>query len=665
MNTKHLALILSVSLVLSNCFCLASAEANPLSGLFVDKKNETSQPLARQFYSPYALNKLYKVHHSVTDTRLRLVLTTSDLPAFQITSSNLGESLSIELINFQVDKRLNHPIKSGDIKNCLWSDNEADRYTCTLNFNHKIDLEKVHTFTLSNPHRLVIDVDLSYLPVQTYQLSPGITWSQSNLHDPNFRHLLWNQLTFKRNDPNVYLDLALAHDNPKALAPVSNIVSEHKAIAGVNGGFFNMGKGGILGVAIKDGQVISPHVDRRPPRSVLAVTKDNQLCVERMKVINNQPLRLNGQAFPPLRLAVGAGPTLLQNGQIHITDTEEELGPKGNDITRACGRTAAAFNKETFMLATVSGDRDSHSQGWKLPTMASFLLKKGMTEALNLDGGGSVDMSIDNHIVANGPQAGTYERPVANALILTDKRGATYPSELNLQLPLAMPANGEHEEMATIEAKSPSNLPVTDGTVIYLQGQGVKVPYSVTLKDGKASFPIVALRNPGQAQVIAYTPFSQGSNTLTLENGKAGAILACLNNYTVLDEKRSENKEQLQDKIYPKLVNIIEDIIDSNIEKSSEDETTNEEEQDIPTQCNLDLDLFLRDQWGGAIAQTSVEVLDDSDKVICTGVSNLKGKVSFQLKIPKTCQRLRFKARYFQDLQLNLTPQPNFATLSD
>ncbi|MBQ7528307.1 phosphodiester glycosidase family protein [bacterium] len=657
MNYKRLALISVIGIALSNFFCTAPIEANPLTQFLNDKK-ESSQSFRGQFYSPYGLNKLFKVHHSVNDARLRLVLTTSEEPIFQITSDNFGESVSIELINFQVDKKLSYPIKSSDIKSCLWSDNEADRYTCTLNFTHKIDTEKIHTFTLTNPQRLVIDVDLSYLPTQTYQLSPGITWSQTNLHDPNFRHLLWNQLTFNRNDPNVYLDLALAHDNPKSLAPVSTIVSEHKAIAGVNGGFFNMGKGGILGVAIKDGCVISPHVGRRPARSVLAITKDNQLSVERMKVINNQPLRLNGQAFPPLRLAIGAGPTLLQNGKVHITDTEEELGPKGNDITRACGRTVAAFNENTFMLATVSGDRDSHSQGWKLPTMASFLLKKGMTEALNLDGGGSVDMSIDSHIVANGPQAGTYERPVANALILTDKRGANYPSQLNLKLPSAMPADGQREELATLEVKSPSGQPVVDGTVIYLQGRGVKVPYSVTTKNNKASFPITSLRNPGQAQVTAYTPFSQGSSTLTLESGEAGAILARINNYTVLNTEKNTLKNKLKEElnVYPQLVNILEAVTEPDTEVIEDDPE--------PVTCKLDLDLFLRDKRGGAIAQTTVEVLDDSQKVIATGVSDLRGKVSFKLTIPQTCQSLRFKARYFKTLQLNLIPTLTFTTLN-
>ena len=51
--------------------------------------------------------------------------------------------------------------------------------------------------------------------------------------------------------------------------------------------------------------------------------------------------------------------------------------------------------------------------------LADYMLKLGCTDALNLDGGGSVTMWLVGNVV-NSPSQGR-ERPAANALVLVQK----------------------------------------------------------------------------------------------------------------------------------------------------------------------------------------------------------------------------------------------------
>jgi len=69
--------------------------------------------------------------------------------------------------------------------------------------------------------------------------------------------------------------------------------------------------------------------------------------------------------------------------------------------------------------------RQTFSVGMTLNELATYLLKLGCTDAMNLDGGGSATLWYVGK-VCNRPSDGR-ERPVANALVVTKK--APKPSE--------------------------------------------------------------------------------------------------------------------------------------------------------------------------------------------------------------------------------------------
>lgn len=104
--------------------------------------------------------------------------------------------------------------------------------------------------------------------------------------------------------------------------------------------------------------------------------------------------------------AIGGSTQFLKDGV--ITSNWEERHP----------RTAVGFSQDTSTVYFVVVDgRQSASIGMMLSEMGQFLINIGATHAINLDGGGSSTLVVQDE-VANDPSDGI-ERSVANALFVT------------------------------------------------------------------------------------------------------------------------------------------------------------------------------------------------------------------------------------------------------
>ncbi|MGM9992778.1 MAG: phosphodiester glycosidase family protein [Candidatus Bruticola sp.] len=666
----------------------AAPTHKPAAALTDDNKESISLPLNSD---EGLFNSLESIRHSVFQQKLRLVFNTKEEPVFQYWLEKQGQCLVIELINTRQNKvKPDSAPKSQAIKNWQINWPNFNRFRFTINFASAIQSSNIAFFKLKEPHRLVADINTvpRNLP-SSYKISPGITWSRRFIKDPTFGTLLWNQLLFDRSDPHISVDVALAKNNPNKTAVLSEIVAqEDGAIAGINGGFFNMPNGGLLGLVVKDGNIISPHVGRRPARSVIVFPKDGDPFIERLKVVNGKVVRLNNQPVPSLRMALGAGPTLLKNGEVCITADAEALGPKGNDITRACGRSVIAFNKDKMMLASLSGIRDSHSQGWKLPTIAKYLQKKGMTEALNLDGGGSTGMSVGSHIVGNGPQAGTYQRPIGNALVIKDSRGTAYPALIKVELPEQLPNDGRSQGSASILALNSKGNPVPDGTEIELYGLGLSCPPMVTTKNGRAEFSVQSLRYLGTGGLTACSLFSKGTASLRLLGGSPHKIIARLTNYQKqakkeLPERSAEQPytESSGRKITPSPILADTEPDWSEVPKPQEPlknildlpETENPPiivlppqppaEQTIPTQLKhkLTLCVIVEDEYSCALPGSAVTIEDSQGRQLFKGTTDRSGSLCLNLETEADNERLFIKSPKLKTLTLELTDQPTFS----
>ena len=113
---------------------------------------------------------------------------------------------------------------------------------------------------------------------------------------------------------------------------------------------------------------------------------------------------------------LAAGPKLVTNGRVDVTDQREKMLPMF--ATDLHPRTAmASLADGRALLLVVDGRQPGVSVGMSLHELAQLLIDMGATEAINLDGGGSTTMVVRGKIV-NHPSDATGERPVSDAIVV-------------------------------------------------------------------------------------------------------------------------------------------------------------------------------------------------------------------------------------------------------
>jgi hypothetical protein len=119
-------------------------------------------------------------------------------------------------------------------------------------------------------------------------------------------------------------------------------------------------------------------------------------------------------AWPGLRHALGGGPRLVAGGKVYITSSTEHF--RADIAVGAAPRTAVGLlpNGDVLLVA-VDGRQGGYSVGVTLGELASFLVKQGCRDAMNLDGGGSTTLVVEGRLV-NRPSDGR-SRSVSNALL--------------------------------------------------------------------------------------------------------------------------------------------------------------------------------------------------------------------------------------------------------
>ena len=115
---------------------------------------------------------------------------------------------------------------------------------------------------------------------------------------------------------------------------------------------------------------------------------------------------------------IGAGPTLVKDGNIYVTADAEQF-PDDIRVGRA-PRSAVGITKYGDYIFAVVDGRQAHSKGCTLTEWARILKNNfGAVEAINLDGGGSTELFFKGSLV-NSPSDGK-ERPVGDALTILRK----------------------------------------------------------------------------------------------------------------------------------------------------------------------------------------------------------------------------------------------------
>ncbi|UAL53444.1 phosphodiester glycosidase family protein [Metabacillus dongyingensis] len=129
----------------------------------------------------------------------------------------------------------------------------------------------------------------------------------------------------------------------------------------------------------------------------------------------------------PSRKGIGiinGGPRLLENKKINIPSTAEGFHQPDNPEffyqfgQRRHPRTVAGIKADgTILLVTIDGRKPGYSVGANFKESAQLLKSLGAVNALNLDGGGSTTMTV-NQKLAGTPSDAAGERPIGDGILL-------------------------------------------------------------------------------------------------------------------------------------------------------------------------------------------------------------------------------------------------------
>jgi hypothetical protein len=228
---------------------------------------------------------------------------------------------------------------------------------------------------------------------------------------------------------------------------------ETGGLACINGGFF--GSNQSFSTVMYNGQVLSPNIKSVtrtfngtntpyfPTRAAMGIASNGEPSVGWIyhegashqtiyrypepspNAEGQAPQPQPGASFPAgaatwnVQAAIGGSPMLIYNNDIKITD-REELISINNTTDRP--RSAIGYNgNRIIMMVAVEGDNAAAGYtGLSLAQLASFLKNLGLTNAINLDGGGSTSLSIGSQLTVRPGDNGN-ERNVVSAVILKRK----------------------------------------------------------------------------------------------------------------------------------------------------------------------------------------------------------------------------------------------------
>lgn len=209
--------------------------------------------------------------------------------------------------------------------------------------------------------------------------------------------------------------LAIAYSDT-LLKKTSQFAEESDALVALNGGFFDVQKGGSVAYLESDGKVIAktrlPKEKWAKTDSLLngAIILDNSGS---LKLEIAKPANYYEQSEAESWVMV-AGPMLLLEGKGLPLENSSFVKTKH---PRSCLCITSAKN---ILFIAIDG-RSASASGMSLTEVQQFLLRLDCRDAINLDGGGSTTLWINDGTkkqIVNHPSDKAGERRVANILLI-------------------------------------------------------------------------------------------------------------------------------------------------------------------------------------------------------------------------------------------------------
>ena len=199
------------------------------------------------------------------------------------------------------------------------------------------------------------------------------------------------------------------------LRTTSSFAKSKNAVAAINGGFFNMNSGESVTYFEVNDTIISKTRNADLKWGITDSLMNGAIVVTNDFKIMLQPA--NSEQFYESSKQESAvlvtGPLLLLNSVVLKL-------PYMKFVNNRHPRTCLCQTKESVVFITIDG-RNEQAEGMSLIEAQKFLLTLGCIDAINLDGGGSTTMWVQDKGVVNFPSDESGERPVSNVLLITNK----------------------------------------------------------------------------------------------------------------------------------------------------------------------------------------------------------------------------------------------------
>ncbi len=122
--------------------------------------------------------------------------------------------------------------------------------------------------------------------------------------------------------------------------------------------------------------------------------------------------RNTAKLWQKMPFIVGGGPIMIQHGRKQLNFSKEQLDQEF--LSGPHARTAIGIMPDKrWVFVVVEGSLLDDTSGVSVPQLRDFMFKLGCVEAINLDGGGSSSMYIDQQ-----KEGALMDRPVADAILI-------------------------------------------------------------------------------------------------------------------------------------------------------------------------------------------------------------------------------------------------------
>jgi len=169
-------------------------------------------------------------------------------------------------------------------------------------------------------------------------------------------------------------------------------------------------------VVVENNRVISKEYAVRAPKNGYVVMLSPIGVSKYVKIGDSTEIRTIVSGYPyEIRFAIEGGPQILEGGKLIASVETEKVRYGERLLTTRTPRTVVALAPNKLFFIVIDGYQSS-SAGLTIEELADFLISKGFTDAMCLDGGSSSTMVIKSRVV-NNPPGGEPEIPVGLLVI--------------------------------------------------------------------------------------------------------------------------------------------------------------------------------------------------------------------------------------------------------